>query len=251
MFPYRAVIVLAVMFTAEPPGETDSGPPRPTVLITGANRGIGLEFARQFRAEGWTVLGTARRPQEAGELRALGATVLELDVTDATSVGRLAAAIGDQPIDMLINNAGTGARVQTLEQLDPDEVRTVFEVNCLGPMRVTQALLPALRRGHGKKIVNITSGLASLERNTGGGYYGYRESKAGLNMFTRSLAAELGSEGFVCIVLSPGWVQTRMGGPAAPQTAQESVTAMRTVIDGLGPADNGAFFSHTGERVPW
>lgn len=234
-----------------PPAPGDPAPPAPRAIITGANRGLGLEFARQLRAAGWDVVGTARDPKEAAELRTVGATVLQLDVTDQASVDALAAEIGDLPVDLLINNAGTGGRVQKLEELDPDEAREVFEVNCLGPMRVTKALLPALRRGQKKLVVNITSALGSIERNTGGGYYGYRESKAALNMFTRSLAAELGPEKFICIALSPGWVQTRMGGPAAQLTPEQSITAMRAVIAKLGAADNGSYFSHTGERLPW
>ncbi len=249
--PALALFVAAAPPPPPPPEPTGSAPPAPRVLVTGANRGLGLEFVRQYRAKGWNVIGTARDPEGAGELRALGATVLQLDVTDQASVDALAAEVGDLGIDMLINNAGTGSRVQKLEQLDPDAAREAFEVNCLGPMRLTKALLPALRRGRQKLVVNITSGLGSIERNTSGGYYGYRESKAGLNMFTRSLAAELGPEGFICIALSPGWVQTRMGGPAAQLTPEQSIDAMRAVIEKLGAADNGSYFSHTGERMPW
>ena len=225
--------------------------PGPTVVITGANRGLGLEFARQFSAAGYQVIGTARRPEAADELRSLGVRIVKLDVVDSESVKQFAAALGDGPVDILINNAGIGGRALSIDELDVDAVDSFFQVNCLGPMRVTQAVLPALRRGERKLVVNITSLLGSIERNTRGGYYGYRESKAALNMFTRTLALELQPEGFTCIVMNPGWVRTDMGGPNARLSPQESIGAMITVIDRLTPQDTGSFFSHGGERVPW
>ena len=118
-------------------------------------------------------------------------------------------------------------------------------------MRVTKALLPALRRGDRKTVVNISSQLGSIERNGGGGYYGYRESKAALNMFTRSIAGELASDGFICIAMSPGWVRTDMGGPQAPLSPEQSIRGMLTVIDGLTPAKSGHFWNHDGEELPW
>ena len=118
-------------------------------------------------------------------------------------------------------------------------------------MRVTQALLDNLRKGNSKKIINITSNLGSIEANTDGRFYGYRESKAALNMFTRSLAAELRDEGFTCVVMNPGWVQTDMGGPNAPLQPQESIAGMRAVIDRLTPADSGTFWTHAGQQMPW
>ena len=118
-------------------------------------------------------------------------------------------------------------------------------------MRVTQALLPSLRRGAGKTVVNITSDLASLERNTRGAAYGYRESKAALNMFTRTLAAELRPEGFICVVISPGWVRTEMGGPQAPQSPSETIAEIIRVLRGLTPQDSGKFLDYRGEELPW
>ncbi len=243
-----AVVVACVIGQTEPDAETSVGP---TVVITGANRGLGLAFARRFSADGYQVIGTARQPDKAVELRALGVRIEQLDVTDARSVRRLAEAIGDAPVDILINNAGIGSRVRALEDLDIDDAQRILEVNCLGPMRVTQALLPALRRGERKLIVNITSTYGSIERNTRGGAYGYRESKAALNMFTRSLAAELDPQGFTCIAMSPGWVKTDMGGPNARLTPDESIDAMVKVFGGLSTEHSGSFFSHRGELVPW
>lgn len=222
-----------------------------TILITGANRGIGLELARQYAADGWRVIGTARRPEAATELRAIGAIVMPLDVTDQASVDRLARDLDGQAIDVLVNNAGIQSLTWTLADIDMDEFERVLNVNTLGPVRVARALLPNLRAGEKRKIVNITSNLASIAGNTDGGFYGYRESKAALNMFTKSLAAELGPDGFVCIVLHPGWVQTDMGGPNAPLNVRESVGGMRSVIEGLSPADNGTFRTYAGERMDW
>ena len=236
------------MPVAAPEPEADA---TPTILITGANRGLGLEFARQYHAAGANVIGTARRPDEADELRGLGVRVEQLDVTDPESVKRLAASLGDEPLDILINNAGVGGRELSIATLDLETADRCYQVNCLGPMRVTQALLPALRRGQDKQVVNITSRLGSLELNSNGRYYGYRESKAALNMFTRSLARELAAEGFVCVVLSPGWVRTGMGGPMARLSPAESISGMRQVIEGLRPEDTGSFFDYQGGRLPW
>jgi NAD(P)-dependent dehydrogenase (short-subunit alcohol dehydrogenase family) len=227
-----------------------------TVLVTGANRGLGLEFAKQFSDAGWKVVATAREPDKADELQKLGAnvSVVPLDVTDAKSVAALAKELEKQPIDLLINNAGVGVAIEggpKLEQLKIADFEHVLQVNALGPVRVTQALLPNLRAGKGKTIVGITSGLGSLTWNQQGRYYGYRESKAALDMFIRTLAVELEPEGFVCIALMPGWVKTDMGGPNATMTPEQSITAMRKVIDGLKPADSGRLFNFDGTNPPW
>jgi len=222
-----------------------------TVLITGANRGLGLEFARQYAAAGWQVIGTARRPDAASDLKALEVRVMQLDVTDQVSVDRLAHDLGNQSIDLLINNAGIFPMAATLPEIDFDNITRTLAVNTIGPMRVTRALLPNIRKGEAKKIVNITSNLGSIAKNTSGRFYGYRESKAGLNMFTRSLAAELRDEGFICIVMNPGWVKTDMGGPQAPLRAPESIKGMRSVIDRLTQVDSGTFWTHEGEQMPW
>jgi NAD(P)-dependent dehydrogenase (short-subunit alcohol dehydrogenase family) len=223
-----------------------------TVLITGANRGLGLEFARQYTEAGWAVIGTSRSPDNAAELQKLEVRVMQLDVTDPESVARLVADLENQPIDLLINNAGyanKGAR--GFEDLSFEGVERVIAVNTLGPMRVTQALLPNLRLGNDKKIVHITSGLGSIRENDSGGFYGYRESKAALNMFNRSLAVDYRDEGFTCIVMSPGWVRTDMGGPEAPLSPQDSIRGMRKVIDGLTIEDSGTFQSWDGRQRAW
>jgi NAD(P)-dependent dehydrogenase (short-subunit alcohol dehydrogenase family) len=225
-----------------------------TVLITGANRGIGLELARQYHAAGWNVIGTARDPDAAKELEGLGedVSVAALDVTDRGSIQSLAKWLGDRPIDLLINNAGVGdGGESSVPKIDAKKLAHVMQVNAIGPMLVTQALLPSLRAGKGRLIVSVTSVLGSIEDNTGGGYYGYRESKAALNMFMRSLAAELRSEKFICIPIHPGWVQTDMGGPGATLTPAESVAGIRKVIERLKPEDSGKFWSFDGSSLPW
>ena len=222
-----------------------------TVLITGANRGIGLELARQYTAAGWQVIGTARKPEQAAELRVLNARVLQLDVTDQQSIDRMAEELGDQAVDLLINNAGIFPRVRTLPDVNFDDVTRTFAVNTLGPMRVSRALLSNLRSGQLRKVVNITSRLGSIADNSGGGFYGYRESKAALNMFTRSLANELRADGFICVVVHPGWVQTDMGGASATLTVEESAQGIRNVIANLSPDDNGTFWNFDGAPLPW
>ena len=222
-----------------------------TVLITGANRGLGLEFARQYREAGWQVIGTARKPGEAEELRALEVQVVQLDVADQQSVDRMAAELAGQPIDLLINNAGIFPRVGTIEEIDFDDYNRTLSVNTVGPVRVTRALLPNLREGKLKIIAGLSSNLGSIAENERGNFYGYRESKAALNMFTKTLAAELGPEGFICVVLTPGWVQTDMGGPSAPLQPSDSIAGMKAVLDKLTPADNGTFWSYDGSQMPW
>lgn len=248
-----AIALLVPAASVRGQAEETAAPPPRTALITGANRGIGLELARQLRAAGWNVIGTARDPDGARALRATGARVERLDVTSAEEVAALAKALDGVAIDLLINNAGTssGSRAGSIETVDPDTCERVLRVNTVGPLRVVKALLPNLRAGAGKRIVGISSALGSIEGNDRGGFYGYRESKAGLCMLTRSLAAELREEGFVCIAMSPGWVRTDMGGPQATLSPEESVRGMLAVVAKLGPDDNGRFLNHDGETIPW
>lgn len=256
--PGAALILLAALLTGTThfahakPGPVDTATPeKQTVLITGANRGIGLELARQYSTAGWHVIATARRPEAATELRTAGVDIMQLDVTDQASVDTLAKDLAGRPIDILINNAGVQSLMWTLAEIEISEIERLLAVNALGPIRVTRALLPNLRSGELRKIVNVTSNLSSIAGNTDGGFYGYRESKAALNMFTRSVAAELGREGFICIVLHPGWVKTDMGGASAPLDVRDSVLGMRGVIEDLESADNGTFWTHAGDQMAW
>ena len=253
----RLIAVAAILMSTATCAQSDQETNQPasdtarTVLITGANRGIGLELARQYSTAGWQVVGTARNPAKADELSNLDVRIMQLDVTDQQSVDALADALGEQPIDMLINNAGIFPRVMTLTDIDIDAFNRTLAVNILGPVRVTRAPLPNIRLGSLKKIINVSSNLGSIANNTGGRYYGYRESKAALNMFTRTLAAEFGKLGFICIALNPGWVQTDMGGANATLTVQDSVNQIRTVLSELKTEDNGSYWSYDGTKLPW
>ncbi|MGD8329140.1 MAG: SDR family oxidoreductase [Acidobacteriota bacterium] len=222
-----------------------------TYVVTACNRGLGLEFARQLSARGDRVIATARDPEAASALNKLDVQVEPLDVADADSVARFAAALGDEPIDVLINNAGVGVRSRPLEQVDLEGMSHFFEVNTVGALRVTRALLEGLRSGADKKIVNITSRMGSIEDNSSGGAYEYRASKAALNMVTKSLALDFGGEGFVCVVMHPGWVQTDMGGSSAPVEVEDSISGMLRIIDRLDQDFNGDFLDFTGASLPW
>ena len=247
---FRALYVSLLIITALAlPVRAEEDPM--TILVTGANRGIGLELARQLTGQGHRVIGTARNPVEAKELEALGAEVMQLDVTDAGSVAALAAGLEGRPIDILINNAGTGGQPPgSLQETDFERVKLTFHVNSIGPMRVSQALLPNLLAGEGKTIIHISSIMGSIASN-GGGYYGYRASKAALNMLNSSLALELKDQGVTSVVLHPGWVQTRMGGPSAQISVEVSVEGMLKVISGLGLEQSGHFYDYQGNELPW
>ncbi len=220
-------------------------------LVTGANRGIGLAFARRLSERGNRVIATARRPEKARDLARLSVRVEQLDVADEKSIARLARRISGEPLDVLVNNAGIGESGPRFGRLSREGLDEAFCVNAIGPVAVTQALLPNLRAGKRRVIVNLSSGYASISENEGGGWIAYRASKAALNQLTRSVAAELQKEGFVCIAICPGWVKTGMGGRGAPLSPDDSVAAMLKVIDRLKPSDTGRFLDRRGRDIPW
>lgn len=222
-----------------------------TVLVTGANRGLGLEFARQLTARGDTVIATCRDPESAPELRETGASVEKLDVGDPASLRELAGRLEGRPLDLLLNNAGMGVGGRSFPEEDFDALPRYFEVNSIGPMRLTQHLLENLRAGQGKTVVNVTSKMGSIDDNTSGGSYGYRASKAALNMLTRSMALDLRRDGIKAIVIHPGWVATDMGGASAPLSPADSVKGMLSVVDGVGSEQSGRFFDYSGAELPW
>lgn len=230
------------------------------IVITGAGRGLGLEFARRWLQAGDRVFALARKPEASQGLQALRKEyegfldLLPCDVGDDASVEaareRIAAAWDG--LEILVNNAGTyGPQDQDLEEVDFDQVRRVFEVNTLGPMRVTRALLPLLRKGKGARIAHLTSLMGSIADNGSGGSWPYRISKTGLNMASVNMARQLRREGIPSVVLHPGWVRTEMGGEGAPLGIEESVGAMVRTIDGLTMERSGAFLDRNGEPVPW
>jgi NAD(P)-dependent dehydrogenase (short-subunit alcohol dehydrogenase family) len=229
-----------------------------STLITGANRGLGLEFARQYLADGWQVYAACRDPDSASELRRLADAsdaklqILALDVTDPASVQAAAAELKGQTIDLLLNNAGIGGpRDQTIGNIDYEAWAKVLDVNTMGPLRVSEAFVDHVAQSERKLIVTITSGMGSLADNTSGGAYAYRSSKAAVNMVMRSLAIDLAPRGITCVVINPGWVRTDMGGPQATLTPAESVTQLRRLIETLEPAQSGKFFNYDGREYAW
>ena len=226
------------------------------VIVTGANRGIGLELTRQLSRRGDEVEAGVRDPKRAGELAGLPRVrVHELDVSAAASVKAFAAAAGTAPIDMVFNVAGVIAKASGLGQLAEDlaleEAARTFDINALGALRVAIALLPAVRKGTAKKLVHLTSGMGSIDDNKSGGAYAYRMSKAALNMMSRSLAVDLRGEGIVSVVINPGWVKTDMGGSSAPTPVEESVAGILREVDRATLADSGEFLNWKGDRYPW
>jgi NAD(P)-dependent dehydrogenase (short-subunit alcohol dehydrogenase family) len=229
----------------------------PTVLITGAGRGIGLEFARRYAADGWRVVACTRSPEAASAFRGLAGDIRPavLDVTSDASAEALAASLRGEPVDVLVNNAGLarrGPRRGSSGHADVDtaEFADILAVNAIGPFRVTRALLPNLALGSRKLVATVSSRMGSIALNSGGSY-AYRASKAAANMVNSCFALELGPQGYVFVVLHPGWVRTDMGGSGADISVEESVAGMRRVLDGVGPADNGAFVNYDGQRFPW
>ena len=219
----------------------------PTVVITGANRGIGLELARQFKQRGDEVVAACR--QSSDELTKLDVEVVEgIDVSDDASVGRLAESFEGRTIDVLINCAGILSD-ESLGDLDFDRIRRQFEINSLGPLRVTAALRKNL--GNGSKVAIITSRMGSIEDNTSGGRYGYRMSKAAVNMAGRSLANDLKEAGVAVAILHPGFVRTDMTGHQGLIDPPESAAGIITRIDEVTVETTGTFWHTNGEKIPW
>jgi NAD(P)-dependent dehydrogenase (short-subunit alcohol dehydrogenase family) len=217
----------------------------PTVLITGANRGIGLEFARQYAAEGWAVVATVR--EHSPELDALNVRVERLDMRNLDAVAGFAERLDS--LDLLVANAGTYGPKSPESGQEGEEWLETFAVNTVAPYLLAQSVLPLVERSEGK-LIAISTKMGSIDDNTSGGYIAYRSSKSALNMAWRSLAID--NRGKVtCAVIHPGWVQTRMGGRSAPLSPEDSVSGMRKVIDDLTEADSGGFFSHDGSQIPW
>ncbi|CAG0948316.1 C-factor [Phycisphaerales bacterium] len=222
-----------------------------TYLITGANRGLGLEFSRQLAARGDRVIAVVRREDAAGGVAALAARVVVAEVTDAAGVEALGREVAGEKVDVLINNAGVSSEGKTLAGVTAGEMERVFRVNSTAPLMVTRAALPALRAGGRRLVVNISSQLASIANNTGGSSYAYRASKCALNMLTTCLANEFRGEGLCFVAMHPGWVKTDMGGPQAPMTPEQSVGWMVKTIDGLSMAESGRFLNYDGKGLPW
>ena len=229
-----------------------------TVLITGANSGIGLEFVRQYAEAGAQVIACARDPGGARDLNALAVRqpdrieVVSLDVADPAKIEALGALFKERPLDVLISNAGVGGGARK----DPDRMdytawEHAFAVNTMATMRLTETLLPALRRSPAPRIIAISSKLASISDNTSGGRMIYRSTKTALNQVMKCLAEDLNPLGIIAVPMHPGWVRTNMGGPNATLTPEKSIASLRRVIAGLTLADSGHFLNWDGEELPW
>jgi NAD(P)-dependent dehydrogenase (short-subunit alcohol dehydrogenase family) len=221
-----------------------------TYLVTGASRGLGAEFARQLRERGHTVFAAVRDPSAAGEAARAGAKVVRLDVDRPETFDTFARTL-DAPLDVLVNNAGIAADDASLQSLTADTMDRVFRTNVIGPALLTKALLPLLRRGNRKVVVNVSSGLGSLAATPGGFSYAYCASKSALNMLTVLMHRELAGDGLTVVSLDPGWNRTDMGGAAAPLDPTDSVRAMVAILDRLRPAESGMFLGYDGQQRPW
>lgn len=225
------------------------------VLITGANRGIGLEFARQYAEAGWKVIACCRDLKQATGLQELVNTYPDiktyaLDVADFSAIEALAAELKDVKIDVLINNAGVYPH-SDLDHADPEQWLHAFKVNSMAPFKMATAFAPNLAVGQLKKLVTLSSKMGSLDDNTSGGSYIYRTSKVAANMVMKSLAIDLKPYGISVAALHPGWVQTEMGGPDALIDTRVSVSGLRNVIEHLNLANSGQFIAYDGKVINW
>jgi NAD(P)-dependent dehydrogenase (short-subunit alcohol dehydrogenase family) len=230
----------------------------PTLLVTGANRGLGLEFVRQSAAAGWRVLACCRQPDRADALRALAdasarrVRVHALDVTDFAAIDALGRQLADESLDVLLNNAGLyGPQKMVLGRIDYRAWAEVFAVNTMAPLKLAETFVEQVARSQRKLIVCLSSQMGSIARNAEGRHYLYRSTKAALNAAVRSLAIDLRPRGIAAVVVHPGWVKTDMGGADADLTPEQSVRDLLALIDRLTLADSGRFLNHDGSELPW
>lgn len=219
----------------------------PSILITGANRGIGLEFAKHYAGAGWDVIATARAPGEADALNALGVTVMSLDLADPASVDAFVAELGGRPIDVLLSNAGVMGPMMP----ERDGWMETFAVNTVAPTLLAMQLKANLKAGKLRKAVAMTSRMGSIADNDSGGFYAYRSSKAALNAAWKSLAIEFKADGIAVAVFHPGWVQTDMGGPNAMIDTATSVAGLAKIVEDLDLATTGRFWDYSGDEIAW
>jgi NAD(P)-dependent dehydrogenase (short-subunit alcohol dehydrogenase family) len=229
-----------------------------TVLVTGANRGLGLEFCKQYASEGWQVLACCRMPQAASELIGLAeryphVSVLALDVADFAQIEQLAAQLHDTSIDVLINNAGVygDSQGRGFGQLDYQAWTKTLAVNVQAPVKMAEAFLPHLKRGDKKLLIAISSLMGSIADNSSGGSIIYRSSKAALNAAIKSIAIDLKEQAVGVLIFHPGWVKTDMGGANAPLEAVQSVAGMRQAISAFSLDQSGSFVKYDGTPMPW
>ncbi len=230
-----------------------------TVLITGANRGIGLEFARQYAVDGWQVVACCRQPQQAEALNQLADqykdrfSIHQLDVRELAEIDQLSHKLQNLPIDILINNAGVYPHAQNGEfsHINYDDWMEAFRINTFAPLRMVEALVEQIARSQLKIVATITSKMGSITDNQRGGSYIYRSSKAAVNMVVKSLAVDLQPLGIIAVLLHPGWVQTDMGGRGALISTKQSVTGMKSILNRMTHSDTGKFIAYDGQHIPW
>lgn len=230
-----------------------------TVLITGANRGIGLEFARQYAVDGWQVVACCRQPQQAEALNRLADqykdqfSIHRLDVRELAEIDQLSHKLQDLPIDILINNAGVYPHAQNGEfgRISYDDWMEAFRVNTFAPLKMVEALIEQIACSQLKIVATITSKMGSIADNQRGGSYIYRSSKAAVNMVVKSLAIDLQPRGIIAVLLHPGWVQTDMGGRGALISTKQSVTGMKSILGRVTHSDTGKFIAYDGQHIPW
>jgi NAD(P)-dependent dehydrogenase (short-subunit alcohol dehydrogenase family) len=236
----------------------------PTALVTGANRGLGFEFVRQYLGDEWHVIAACRNPGDSAALAELGdhhsrLQTIVADVRDHATIERAAAQLADQPIDVLINNAGVfgpsksvdNDQRQSFGHIDYDVWGEVLRVNTMAPMKMAEAFIGHIARGEQKKIVTISSDMGSITGTNTGGQFAYRTSKAAVNMAMATLADTLSPQGIIVVMLCPGWCRTDLGGSAAPLEPADSVADMRKLIDRFTLEDTGTFTQYGGERLAW
>jgi NAD(P)-dependent dehydrogenase (short-subunit alcohol dehydrogenase family) len=230
-----------------------------TTLITGANRGIGLEFSRQLAEDGWCVLACSRDLEKSDALNKLAAeyperiTLYALDVTDHGQIEKLSQTLANKPIDLLINNAGVFPDIndRSFGQTDYDSWAHAFLVNTMAPLKMAEEFIAQITQSSRKTIVTITSKMGSVADNGRGGSYIYRSSKSAVNMVIKSIAIDLESNDIISVLLHPGWVRTDMGGPSGLISVEQSVSGMLSVIREVTSADSGKFIAYDGQIIPW
>ena len=228
------------------------------VLITGTNRGLGLEFAQQYTQAGWRVYATCRSPERALDLARLAAenpdtvSLHPLDVTDQRQIKGMRQMLAGEPLDLLINNAGVlGPKDQGFGHTDTDAWVYTLRVNVIAPLKLIETLADNLAAGRRRLAITLSSRMGSIADNDSGGYYIYRSSKAAVNAVIKSAAVDLERRGISVIAVHPGWVKTAMGGPQGELEPVQSVTRLRAMLETLGLEDSGGFFDLDGSRIPW
>ena len=226
----------------------------PTVLITGANRGLGLEFVRQYADNNWKVIATCRDPESAKDLYDIQGDkeILPLDVTDFEAIEQTSELLRSEKIDVLLNNAGVyDSDKNGLGKTNFDDWTKMLRINTIAPLKIVESFISQVVSSKRKVIVSISSLLGSLSANDTGGQYAYRSSKSALNSVNKSLSIDLARKGIISIVISPGWARTDMGGPNAAVDPIDSVSGIRRVINNLKPEDSGKFFNSNGSNIDW